>query len=32
VKGDEIGVRFLQKGESKRRARPMFSESEDFVP
>ena len=32
VKGDEIGVRFLQKAEGKRRARPMFSESEDFVP
>src|SRR4030081_337020 len=32
VKGDEIGVRFLQKAEGKRRPRPMFSESEDFVP
>jgi hypothetical protein len=25
-------VRFLQKAEGKRRARPMFSENEDFVP
>src|ERR1700692_3437880 len=32
VKGDEIGVRFLQKAEGKRRARPMFAEGEDFVP
>jgi hypothetical protein len=32
VKGDEIGVRFLQKAEGKRRARPMFSENEEFVP
>ena len=32
VKGDEIGVRFLQKAEGKRRPRPMFSENEEFVP
>jgi hypothetical protein len=32
VKGDEIGVRFLQKAEGKRRARPMFNENEEFVP
>src|SRR3981081_23118 len=32
VKGDEIGVRFLQKAEGKRRPRPMFSEHEAFVP
>ena len=32
VKGDEIGVRFLQKGEGKRRNRAAFNESEDFVP
>src|SRR6202051_4314505 len=32
VKGDEIGVRFLQKAEGKRRARPAFAEGEDFVP
>jgi hypothetical protein len=25
-------VRFLQKAEGKRRARPMFSENEEFVP
>jgi hypothetical protein len=32
VKGDEIGVRFLQKSEGKRRSRPSITESEDFAP
>jgi hypothetical protein len=32
VKGDEIGVRFLEKAEGKRRRRAMFSENEEFVP
>ena len=31
VKGDEIGVRFLQKAEGKRK-RVAFTETEDFVP
>jgi hypothetical protein len=32
VKGDEIGVRFLQKSEGKRRSRLNITESEDFAP
>jgi hypothetical protein len=32
VKGDEIGVRFLQKSEGKRRSRTSITESEDFAP
>jgi PilZ domain len=32
VKGDEIGVRFLQKSEGKRRSRLSITESEDFAP